>query len=192
MHSQVSRLFLRARYEYMPCVICNSQARGIRYVKAQPQRYFTFLCEVLSPSRISYPATVNEEASEIMNESHTIHLDLRDHHNEPQLETLVLYKNSRFRSIFTSHKLDTRILLQINYFKLIAAPTKFHVQSPIKVVVSTWVRIKILFRVHIIQYKHISIYTKRKINHHPTVFCSKEKQHLYLARIHRTRKSDGN
>jgi hypothetical protein len=41
-----------------------------------------------------------------------------------------------------------------------------------------------------LQYKHIPIYTKRKINHHLTVFCSKENQHLYLARINRTRKPD--
>jgi len=32
---------------------------------------------------------MNEEASEIIHENHAIHLDLRNHHNEPQLETLV-------------------------------------------------------------------------------------------------------
>jgi hypothetical protein len=29
-----------------------------------------------------------KEASEIINESHAIHLDLRNHHNEPQFKTL--------------------------------------------------------------------------------------------------------
>jgi hypothetical protein len=80
-------------------------------VKAQPQSFFT--SEALSASRISYPAIVNEEASEIIGESHAIHLDLRNHHNEPQLETLVqeqqisvyLYLTQTRYAYFTINKL---------------------------------------------------------------------------------------
>lgn len=56
---------------------------------------------------------MNEEASEIINESHAIQLDLRNHHNGPQLETLVqeqqilvyLYLTQTQYAYFTINKL---------------------------------------------------------------------------------------
>lgn len=56
---------------------------------------------------------MNEETSEIINESHAIHLDLRNHHNETQLETLVqeqhisvyLYLTQSRYAYFTINKL---------------------------------------------------------------------------------------
>ena len=79
------------------------------YTTVQSQRFLTLLCGVLVTSRTPYRVIVTSEGSEIWTKAMrfiSIFVAVTKGHKPKNS-----YKNRRLRSIYTSHYIDSRILL---------------------------------------------------------------------------------